>query len=149
MKVRAEVEINASKEAIWNVISDIDKATERISAIEEVKVLHRPESGLVGLKWEETRLMFGKSAKEVMWIEEAVENSHYQTRAESHGAVYISGMRIEEAGDASKLIMEFEGEPQTTGARIMATLTGWLFKGATVKAIQQDLEDIKAHIEGS
>ena len=148
MKVKAEVTINASQEAIWNVITDIDGAVDRISAIESVNVLDRPESGLLGLKWEETRIMFGKSAKETMWITDAVENEYYQTRAESHGAIYISGLRIEAADGANKLIMEFDGEAQTLGGRIMSFLMGWLLKGFMVKAIQQDLNDIKSHLEG-
>ncbi|MCF7807807.1 MAG: SRPBCC family protein [Candidatus Marinimicrobia bacterium] len=147
MKVKADVLINASAEAIWQVITDIDQAAERISAIEKVEVLERPVPGLLGLKWRETRTMFGKEATEVMWVTEAEDNVYYQTRAESHGAIYISSMRIETAGDASRLVMEFDGEPQRMGARIMAALTGFIFKGATVKAIQQDLEDIKQFIE--
>lgn len=148
MKVQAHVNINAPKEAVWNVISDIDAAVERISAIQKVEVLDRPESGLIGLKWRETRTMFGKEATEVMWITEAAENEFYRTRAESHGAIYISELRIESNGEGAKLTMEFDGEPQTMGAKIMTVLTGFLFKSATIKAIQQDLDDIKAHVEG-
>ena len=61
-----------------------------ISGIEKIEVLEKPSHGLVGLKWEETRIMFGKTAIEIMWITEAEDNSHYQTRAEHRNVVYIS-----------------------------------------------------------
>lgn len=39
-----------------------------VSGIISLNILHQPEDGLVGLKWEETRKMFGKEASETMWI---------------------------------------------------------------------------------
>src|SRR5687768_2543408 len=92
MKVHAQVHIRAPKEAVWKTITDIKNAPNRISGIQKVEVLEQPPSGVVGLKWRETRTMFGKSATEVMWITKAVENSYYETRAESHGAIYHSRM---------------------------------------------------------
>ena len=149
MKLKAEIIINGTKEQIWHVITDIERSVETISAIEKIEILEKPESGVLGLKWEETRIMFGKSATEIMWITDVVENEYYQTRAESHGAIYKSRLQIEESGDKSKLTMEFEGEPQSTSAKIMSFLTGFMFKSATEKALQVDLKDIKAYVEKS
>lgn len=148
MKIKAEVIIDGRKEDVWHVITDIDGAVDRISAIESVEVLERPDSGLVGLKWEETRTMFGQQATEVMWITEANENEYYKTRAENNGAVYESEFVVEEANGKVLLTMGFGGEPQSFGAKVMSFLTGFMFKGATQKAIQQDLEDIKVAVEG-
>lgn len=147
MKVKAEVAIRGTREDVWQAITDIDGATKRISAIERVEVLERPDAGLVGLKWEETRTMFGQQATEVMWITEAKENEFYKTRAENNGAIYISEFTLEEAGDQVLLTMGFDGEAQSFGAKVMSFLTGFMFKGATQKAIQQDLVDIKKAVE--
>ncbi len=68
MKLKVEITINGTKEQIWKVITDIEGSVETISAIEKIEILEQPESGVLGLKWEETRTMFGKSATEVMWI---------------------------------------------------------------------------------
>ena len=87
MIVEVQVTINGSKEAILAVITNIENASETISGIEKVEVLERPENGLVGLKWRETRTLFGKTATEEMWITDAAENEFYQTRAESHGFI--------------------------------------------------------------
>ena len=149
MKLKAEIIINGTKEQIWQVITDIEGSIDRISAIEKIDILDKPESGMLGLKWEETRTMFGKSATEIMWITDVVENEYYQTRAESHGAIYKSRLQIEESGDKSKLTMEFEGEAQSAFAKTMSFLTGFMFKSATEKALQEDLKDIKAYVEKS
>ncbi len=149
MNIQEQISINASKEQIWEVIIDIDRAAERISGIEEIEVLERPNQGIIGLKWKETRTMFGKTATEIMWITEAEENAYYQTRAENHGAIYTSRLAITEASEGTSLLtMSFGAETPGLLAKIMSATLGQLFKGATVKAIRKDLEDIKANVEG-
>ena len=149
MKVAVSVDIDGTKNQIWERISDIENSVEMISGIKKIEVLERPDDGFIGFKWRETREMFGKEATEVMWITEAVENSFYQTRAESRGAIYISRLSIEETSTGCTLTMEFDGKPQTFGSKIMYGLTGFIFKSATVKALKQDLDDIKTAVEGS
>ena len=149
MKVQAKVCIDGTKEEIWQVITDIEGSEKTIGAIEDIEILERPASELVGLKWRETRTMFGKTATEVMWITDAKENDCYQTRAESHGAIYISKLQIEEQEDETCLTMTFDGQAQSLMAKIMSVATGFLFKSATQKALQKDLEDIKAAVKES
>ncbi len=149
MQMSADINIAATPERVWQVITDIEHCDQTISGIQAVEVLEKPETGLVGLKWKESRIMFGKEATETMWITEAEENAYYQTRAENHGAVYISRMSIKPDGDGSHLQMSFRGEPQTLVARILSVLTGWMMVGSMKKLINQDLEDIKARAEGS
>ncbi len=149
MNAKAQISIRASKEAVWNAITDIENAPNRITGIQKVEILEKPAGGLVGLKWRETRTMFGKVATEVMWITEAVSNSYYQTRAESHGAIYTSRLSVQEQQGTALLSMEFSGKARTFGAKVMTGLLGWMFRGATQKAIQKDLDDIKKSIEGS
>lgn len=147
MNVSVSVYINASKEDVWKVISDIPNSNKVISGIEEIKVIDLPESGLLGLKWQETRTLFGKTATEIMWITEVVENEYYNTRAESHGAIYESTISIHQNEGQTNLTMDFGGKPVKLGAKIMSALMGWMFKGATIKALQQDLNDIKTFVE--
>ncbi len=147
MKIQVETTINRPKEDVWKVITNIEDAAERISGIQLVEVLEKPESGLVGLKWRETRIMFGKTATEVMWITDVIENDHYKVRAESHGAIYKSIIKVSGQGDQSVLSMEFGGEPQTFMAKLMSAIMMPFFKGATIKALQKDMDDIKAWVE--
>ena len=94
MLIESQVEIQGSSSAVWNIISDIGNASEAISGIDEVEILEKPDEGLVGLKWRETLTLYEKTATEVMWITEAVENESYTARAESHGCLYFSTLSL-------------------------------------------------------
>ncbi len=148
MHVSVSTDISAPAADVWKVITDIENSGAIIGGIDEIKILE-PATGpsIVGLKWKETRTMFGKEATEVMWITEAEEPSFYKTRAESHGARYESQLAVEPTAGGSRLTMSFEGTPQTTGAKVMWALTGWMAKGAMRKALIRDLADIKAAVE--
>ena len=149
MKLQVSERIDGSREEVWKVITDIEGSPDFISGIEKVEVLERPATGIVGLKWQETRTMFGQTATEIMWVTEAEQNVSYQTRAESHGAVYESGFTLADEDGGTHLTMFFEGTPTSFFARLMSAITSPFFKGATEKAVRQDLIDIKARVEGT
>ena len=147
MVIDLTILVEAPKEAVWEVITNIENSHNTIKAIEKLEILERPSSGIVGLKWRETRTMFGKSATEVMWITEATPNNSYKVRAESHGAIYVTTFALSDQNGLSQLSMRFEIAPQTFVAKLMWATTGVFFKGATKKALMQDLADIKAAVE--
>ena len=147
MKVAVQVEINGSKEQIWDVTTNIENSVNVINGIEKIEILNKTENDFIGLKWRETRTLFGKTATEVMWIIDAKENEYYKTQAESHGALYISTISMKENGDKSLLTMEFSAKPLTFLSKLMYFTTGFMFKNATVKALQEDLNDIKKAVE--
>jgi len=149
MQVSTSVLIRAPRAAVWTLITDIEHAPRTIRSIESVEILERPSSGLVRLKWRETRTLFGKSATETMWITEAVAPEFYKTRAESHGAIYLASLELAERGGATELAMHFSCEPVTGSAKLTWRLFGWMFRGATLKACAKDLADIKAAAESA
>jgi hypothetical protein len=146
MLVEAQVTINGSKAAIWAAITNIEHAADIISGIEQIEVVEKPANGLVGLKWRETRLLFGKPATVEKWITDAAENAFYTTRAEDGGFVFVSTMRIAESSGAMTLTSAHETRPQGIVARVQS-LPMVLFKGVVKKAILQDLNDYKAAVE--
>ncbi|MGB1585539.1 MAG: SRPBCC family protein [Thermoplasmatota archaeon] len=147
MQMALSTPIAATPTKVWNIITDIENATDRIQGILAIEMLEKPKTGVVGLKWKETRKFAGKEAHEIMWITEAKKPKFYVTRAENHGAIYTSRMDIEKTDDGCILTMGFHGETVTLGAKIMWALTGWMAKGPMRKAITQDLADIKAAAE--
>lgn len=147
MQTQVSLVINSSRGKVWQAITDFENCQDMISAILKINILNKPEQGLVGLKWQETREMFGKEAMETMWITEAVENEYYCTRAENHGAVYITRLSLQPQGNATELTMTFTGEAETMVAKILSALMGVFIKGSLKKALLKDLEDIKSHIE--
>ena len=147
MIVEAQVTINGSKAAIWAAITNIENASEIISGIENIEVLEKPANGLVGLKWRETRMLFGKPATAEKWITDAAENEFYKTRAEDRGVVFITTVGISESSDGITLTSSHDSQPQVFVARLMSIPMGILFKGVAKKAILQDLKDIKSAVE--
>lgn len=149
MKIEVSTLIDAPKDAVWDAITDFEHCHERISGITEAKVLERPESGLVGLRWTETREMFGKPATETMWITDCQPGESYTTRAENCGAVYISQMRVSPSDGRTLLSMSFSGESDSVIGRVMSSVMGAFMKKSVTRMMQQDLEDIKASVEAS
>ncbi len=147
MLVEVQVTINGSRAAIWAAITDIENASGTISGIEKIEVLEKPAHGLVGLKWRETRMLFGKPATADKWITDAAENEFYRTRAESHGFVFLSTMSISEGSGGMTVTSSHDSQPQSIMARIQSIPMGLLFKGVARKALLQDLNDLKAAIE--
>ncbi|MGB0652090.1 MAG: SRPBCC family protein [Thermoplasmatota archaeon] len=150
MKMSLSIDIEASTQAVWDVIADIENAADRIRGINSLEVLE-PATGpsIVGLKWKETRTFAGRDATETMWITAAEEPSYYDTRAESHGSIYQTRMSVDPTSDGagSRLTMTFEGTPQTFGAKLLWALTGWMATKPMKKALTEDLEDIKKAAE--
>lgn len=147
MNVSVEIEIEKSRAVVWSAITDIDHAAEMISAIIELQVVERPATGLPGLKWKETRMMFGKPASETMWITEAVENEYYCTRAESHGSVYITRLSLAQQGAITVLTMSFSARAQSAMTKVLAACMGVFVKRSMVKMLRRDLQDIKQFVE--
>ena len=147
MFVEAQVTINGSRAAIWAAITSIENASETISGIESIEVLEKPANGLVGLRWRETRMLFGKPATAEKWITDAAENEFYKTRAEEQGFVYLSAMSISESSGGVTLTSSHDSKPQGIAARLMSIPMGLLFKGVVKKALLQDLNDIKSAVE--
>jgi len=147
MIVEVQVTIDGSRPAIWAAIADIANAADTISGIEEIEVLEKPATGLVGLKWRETRMLFGKPASVEKWITDAAENEFYKTRAESDGFIFLSTMAIAESNGCVTLTSSHDSRPQSIFAKLMSIPMSLLFKGVARKALLQDLNDIKASIE--
>lgn len=147
MLVDVQVTINGSKAAIWAAMSNIENAAELISGIDKIEIVEKPANGLVGLKWRETRMLFGKPASVDKWITDAAENEFYKTRAESDGFIFLSTMKIAESSGGMTLTSIHDSQPQTLGSRIMSIPMAIFFRGVAKKALLQDLNDIKSAVE--
>jgi hypothetical protein len=146
MLVEAQITINGSKAAIWAAMANIENASKIISGIKNIEVVEKPASGLVGLKWRETRILFDKPATVEKWITDAAENEFYKTKAESDGFIFLTTKRISESSGGITLSESHESKPQSFGAKLQIPML-FLFKGVLKKAILQDLNDIKAAVE--
>lgn len=76
--------------------------------------------------------MFGRTATEIMWITDSKENESYSTRAESHGAIYITKFVLTEKGCATELSMSFTSRAVTLKAKSLSIMF-LIFAGGTKK----------------
>lgn len=149
MEVSVDVEIDCPKNKVWVAIIDIQNCTNMISAIISLNVLHQPKEGLVGLKWTETRKMFGKESSETMWVTDCKEEEYYCTRAENCGAIYTTKMSLSEISNKTILTMSFSGTSESIFVKLISSIMGIFIKKSMVKMLQQDLDEIKVFVEKS
>lgn len=117
-----------------------------LESIQKVELLSDVKEG-VGVKWKETRVMFGKEATEVMWITKSDrQEGIIVIEAASMGVEYESTYKFEEKDGGVELEFEFLGKPVTLMAKLM-TPVAWLFKGVTKKALEADLDEMKKYFE--
>ena len=148
MIVEAQVTVNGTKAAVWAVMTDIENAAEILSGVEKIEVVERPPDGLVGLRWRETRMYFGKPATIEKHITEAVENDYYKSRAEDSGFVFLATTSIADSGSNGGLRLTscHDTQPQGFVAKLKSAPMIF-FKGVFRKALLQDLNDIKTAVE--
>lgn len=142
MTVTATEVIHAPREKVWEIATDFDNIVENISAITAAEVLEKPQEGLKGLKWQETRIMFGKEATETMTISDVSDGYWYETKAENCGTIYTSRLELKEIQSDTEISLSFSGQPVSLYARLFSFM-GFFFNGAIRKAFQADLSDIK------
>ena len=147
MRFEAQVDINAPKAAVWATIADIENAAANLSGIDKIEIVEKPPDGLVGLKWRETRMYFGKPATVEISITDAVENDYYKAQSESDGFLFLTTMTIlENDGGGTTLNSSHDSQPQGFVAKLKSAPM-FLFKGVVKKALLKDLNDIKTAAE--
>jgi hypothetical protein len=139
-------QINAPPESVFRTFTDLRRATEMVPAIRSVEVLTEGPIGK-GTRWKETRVMMGRQATETMEITGFDPPRSYVAEARSHGSHYRSEYRFRPEGGGTRVEMTFNGTPESAGAKVMLALMGWAFKGACRKAMEADMDALKAVAE--
>ena len=147
MKINVSVEIDSPKNVVWDTIIDINNCINMISGIIDLKIIHQPEVGIVGLKWSEKRKMFGKECSEIMWITDCKDGEYYCVRSESGGAIYTTKMDLSEIGDKTQLTMSFSGTSSSFFSRLISSIMSIFIKKSMVKMLEKDLAEIKEYVE--
>lgn len=138
--------INAPPEAVFAAAIDFANAPQRITGIKKMEMLTQGPVG-VGTRFRETRVMFGKEATETMEVVDFQPGRSYTLAAASCGCEYRTVVSVRPDGSGSEVTFDFSGRPLTFGAKVMSALMGWMMKGACMKAVRQDLADLKAAVE--
>lgn len=141
--VSYEQRIEAPPQRVFEIFTDLERAADRISGIDSLEVLTDGPVG-VGTRYRETRKMFGKEATEEMEITAFHPHESYTSEAESHGSHYTAVFRFTpvDDGTATRVQFLFDAKPLNLVAKILAFVTAPLSKGALLKVMKQDIEDL-------
>ena len=140
------VDIDASPQEVFGVVSDIENSHEHIEGIAKVEMLTEGEVG-VGTKWRETRIMMKRESTEEMEITAFERPSHYSVYCDSAGYDMEWTMRVEAKNEGSKLCLNMSSKPRTIIGKMM-TPVEWLMVAIWAKkCVVKDLDDIKRFIE--
>jgi carbon monoxide dehydrogenase subunit G len=148
MVVEGEMRIEGTLDAVWAMAADVVGWATTYTGVQQVEVVARPASGMVGLRWKETRLYFGESATVEKWVTEAVDRAYFTTRAEQDGFIFTTTLRLVAQGSGVIVTSRHRTDTSTLMARLKA-LPMVLFRGVIRKAILEDLRDLKAAVEGT
>ena len=139
------INIDATPETVFAVVSDVENSPDRIDWFEKVEML-TDGPVRVGTKWRETRRM-GKKQSNEEWEMTAFERpNHFSAYCDSQGYDVEYTMRVDPEGDGSRLTLEMTTRPRTFIGKLMTPLE-WLMAGMMKKMVRKDLQSTKAYIE--
>jgi hypothetical protein len=141
-------EILAEPLAVWNVVTDIDRAARILTAVEKTERLAGGDFE-VGTRWAETRREMGRVATEEMWVTEAVAPTRAVIASEAGGVRYSTVIECQTSSLGTTLVFTFVAATENAGVgqRLLFALIGKAGVKAAKSALERDLADIAAAVE--
>ncbi|HBS28589.1 MAG TPA: hypothetical protein DEB06_03860 [Phycisphaerales bacterium] len=140
-KFEFSTQINAPVDRVFEVFTDLRRATERIPAIKKLEVLTEGPIGK-GTRFRETRVMFGKEATETMEFTEFQPGKRCAIGADSCGSRFETAFSFRPEGNGTFVEQITTCTPRTLMAKLMMPL-GMLLAGPMKKAMRADLDALK------
>lgn len=137
--------IVAPPAAVWEVLTDLDRATERLSQVTE---LHQMTDGpyAVGTRWRETRRMMGSSETQEMVVVENDPLRRTVTEAVDGSTRYRTTIVLEPLDEAVATLVSVSFSAAVTDAsrlqRLALRVVGPLGLKLTEKSLRTELDDI-------
>lgn len=141
-----ERHVAAPPERTFDVFSNVQGAKDTLSAVTRIEMLS-PGAVAKGTRWRETRVMFGREATEEMWIDSFEPPRGYSVAAQSGGARYLTTFTFAPKGGGTDVRMEFSAVPANLVAKVLGGLMGPLMAGSMRKALEKDMDELKAAAE--
>ena len=134
--------IDAPADAVFRTVAHIEQFSQAVPHILRVEFLSEVKSG-VGTRFRETRMMMGREASTELEVTEYVENERVRIASEAGGALWDTVFTVAPDGEGTELKMVMDATPRTAGARMTLPLV----IGAVRKAVEQDMDSVKAFCE--
>lgn len=154
MSTQHQVEISrriqASPAAVWEVLTDLSRAQERLSQVTELQVLTAGPYAL-GTRWRETRRMMGASETQEMVVVDNDPLRRTVLEARDGSTVYRTELVLESLDDAHATLLtcRFDADVADPGRlqRLALKVVGPLGTKLTEKSLRTELDDIAAAAE--
>lgn len=150
-EVRVERRIDAAPAQVWDVITDLHHAEERLSQVTDLRVMTTGPYA-VGTRWRETRKMMGASDTQEIVVVDNDPERRTVTEARSGNTTYRTVLALEplEDGRATHLSVLFSADTLDPNAlqRMALRVVGPLGQKITERALRTELDDIAAAAEG-
>ena len=134
--------IDAPADVVFRTVAHIEQFSEAVPHILRVEFLSEVKSG-IGARFRETRLMMGQEASTELEVTDYVENERVRIVSEAGGAVWDTVFTVAPDGQGTELKMVMDAQPRTMSAR----MTMPLIMGTVRKAVEQDMDAVKAYCE--
>ena len=136
--------IEAPVDLVFRTVAQIERFSEAVPHILRVEFLSEVKSG-VGARFRETRMMMGREASTELEVTEYVENERVRIVSEAGGALWDTVFTVTPHAQGTELKMKMEAQPRSMSAR----MTIPLIIGTVRKAVEQDMDAVKAYCERS
>lgn len=146
--ITVQREVLAEPLAVWNIVTDIDRASKVLGSVEKIERLEG-EGYDVGTRWRETRRELGRLATEEMWVTEAVAPTRTVVASESGGTLYSTVIECRPSSLGTTLVFTFKATTDNAGfgQKLMFALIGKAGVKAAKSALERDLADIASAVE--
>jgi carbon monoxide dehydrogenase subunit G len=140
--------VNASREKVWAVISDIPGSARTLSAVKSIQVLSEETYG-EGTRWKETRAMMGREETVEMQVSQSDPPRITTVVARQGGTDYTTRFTLEERDGGTGLTVFFGAamSKPTFLSKIMMAAFGKTGMSVIRKALAKDLAEIAAKAE--
>jgi carbon monoxide dehydrogenase subunit G len=136
--------IRAPVARVFDTISDIGNFSKAVPDIVKVEFLTEQRSG-PGTRFRETRRMGKREVSSELEVKDLVTNERVRMVSDQGGTVWDSVFKVTPAGDgATELTLVMDANAYKLAAKIFNPL----IKGMIRKAIEKDLDAVKAYCEG-
>ena len=132
----------ASPEEVFALATDFGKAAEVIRAVEKVELLTDGPIG-VGTRFLETRTILGHATTQEIEVTAFEPPRHYALTCESHGAVYVTEVRLAPNATGTNVDLRFEARPISFMAKAMAEMLRPMLD-SVAGVLENDLDDLRA-----
>ena len=135
-------DINAPASVVFQTVADIRQFSKALPHVVKYEFLTELPIG-IGTRFRESRLMNGKEATTELKVTEYVDNERVRMVADSHGTVWDTVFNVAASGELTHLSLTMDARAKTLLPKIM----NFLIKGMIKKAVERDMDLVKAFCE--